>query len=151
MKRFLRNYGMLGLSLLALFASGLFIGRLTSPRMPVSAAPVTDAAGGPEAWVAVASRGLVRDLKLDPTQEQQMRQRLEPVAAALYGDQERTLFQMHLRLLMLHDTLAKDGGLDDAQLGRLAVSRAKLKGLIIQKFPRMVRTNPSLAIEDKEP
>ncbi len=150
MKQFFRNYGVLGSSLLALFVSGVSIGRLTSPRIPppVSAAAVP--AADSESWVTAASRGLVRDLKLGEAQERQIRQQLEPVAAALYADQERTLFQMHLRLLMLHDTLAREGGLDAPQLQRLAVSRAKLKELIIQKFPVMVRANPSLAIESGE-
>jgi hypothetical protein len=147
MKRFFHNYGVLGFSLVALFASGVSIGRFASPRATNPASPVADPPGGPESWVTVASQGLVRDLKLDGTQERQIRQQLEPVAAALYADQERALFQMHLRLLLFHDTLAKKGGLDDTQLTRLAVSRAKLKGLIIRKFPTMVRRNPSLALD----
>jgi hypothetical protein len=151
MKRILRNYGVIGISLTALFAAGVSIGRLTSSRAPEPEAAATDSASGPKSWVSIASRGLARDLQLDEAQERQVRQQLEPVAAALYGDRERTLFQMHLRLLGLHDTLVKDGGLDDSQLRRLAVSRAKLKSLIIRKFPRMVRANPSLAIEIDEP
>jgi hypothetical protein len=50
---------------------------------------------------------------------------------------------MHLRLLELHDTLAKAGNLDPDQLQRLGRSRLKLKELIIAKFPRMVRENPT--------
>lgn len=151
MKRFIRNYGVLGLSLITLFASGISIGRFSARRPPSPVAPAIDVAGGPASWVALASRGLIRDLDLDDTQQQQVRQRLEPVAQALYGDQERTLFQMHLRLLMLHDTLAKDGCLTEPQKVRLAHSRAKLKDLIIQKFPSMVCGNPSLAIESNQP
>lgn len=151
MKRFLHHYGVLGLSLITLFASGISIGRFSARRPPSPVAPALDVAGGPASWVTLASRGLVRDLALDDAQQRQVRQQLEPVAQALYGDQERTLFQMHLRLLMLHDTLAKEGGLTEPQQARLAHSRAKLKDLIIQKFPSMVRGNPSLAIESNPP
>lgn len=151
MKRFLHNYGVLGLSLITLFASGISIGRFSARQLPSPVAPALDVAGGPASWVTLASRGLVRDLELDEAQLRQVRQRLEPVAQALYSDQERTLFQMHLRLLMLHDTLAKEGGLTEPQQVRLAHSRAKLKDLIIRKFPSMVRSNPSLAIESNPP
>jgi hypothetical protein len=151
MRRILRVYGVLVVSLVALFVSGVSIGRLTSPKPSLPASSGADAATEPQSWVAIASRGLVRDLGLDETQEREMVQHLEPVAAALYRDQERALFQMHLRLLGLHDTLAKDAGLDESQLRRLAVSRAKLKGLIIDKFPRMVRANPTLEVEAELP
>jgi hypothetical protein len=151
MKTILRNYGVLAISLIALFASGVSIGRLSLSRVPAAVAPTSDIGMDPESWVATASRGLVRDLELDNGQERKVREQLEPVAAALFSDQERTLFQMHLRLLMLHDTLAKEGSLDQAQLGRLAISRSKLKSLIVQKFPRMVRANPTLAIETEKP
>ena len=146
MKRFFQHYGLLVLSLGALFASGVGIGRLTSPRSRPVVQPAADVPGGPESWVAAARRGLVKDLHLDATQELKVRQQLEPVATAIYADQERALFQMHLRLLELHDTLAKEASLDDHQLKRLAASRTKLKDLIIRMFPAKVRSNPSLAI-----
>lgn len=150
MKRFIQRYGILGLSLFALFASGVGIGRHASPRPhPVAQPAAVETSANPEAWVAAASRGLVQDLRLDISQELKVRQQLEPVAVAIYADQERALFQMHLRLLEFHDSLAKQGSLDERQLGRLAASRAKLKDLIIRKFPRSVRANPSLVIGEQ--
>ncbi|MCX6874134.1 MAG: hypothetical protein NTW21_10050 [Verrucomicrobia bacterium] len=146
MTRFIQHYGILVLSLLTLFASGLCIGRLTARRPQPAMLPALDTPAGPESWVAAASRGLVRDLHLDEAQELQVRQQLEPVALAIFTDQERVLFQMHLRLLELHDTLAKADSLDQDQLERLVVSRAKLRELIIRKFPLRVRDNPALAI-----
>jgi len=145
-KRFIQHYGLLGLSLAALFASGVGIGRYAAPRPQPAPPPAVETSGSSEAWGTAASRGLVQDLQLDASQELKVRQQLEPVAVAIYADQERALFQMHLRLLELHDTLAKQGTLDARQLGRLAASRAQLKDLIIRKFPRSVRANPSLAI-----
>lgn len=149
MKRILQSYGIIVLSLLALFGSGVFVGRTTAPVKHETAGPPAESPADADAWVANASRGLVRDLNLDDTQQDVVKQRLETVAASIFGDQERALFQMHLRLLELHDTLAKDGTLNAGQLQRLGRSRAKLKELIIHKFPRMVRENPSLVISDK--
>jgi hypothetical protein len=150
-KQILQRYGILVLSLLGLFASGLWIGRMTSPRPEQAAQTAVDTPSGPDAWVAAASRGLANDLQLDDAQQQQVRQKLNPVAAAIFSDQERALFQMHLRLLELHDTLAKEGSLNAQQIKRLATSRAKLKNLIIRKFPRLVRENPSLALGSESP
>lgn len=149
MKRILQSYGIIALSLLALFGSGVFVGRMTAPVKHETAARPAASPADADAWVANASRGLVRDLQLDEAQQGVVKQHLETVAAYIFGDQERALFQMHLRLLELHDTLAKDGTLDGSQLQRLARSRAKLKELIILKFPRMVRENPSLVISEK--
>jgi len=98
--------------------------------------------------VAAASQGLVRELGLSPDQQRQVRDQLVPVSAALYADQERALFQMHLRLLLFHDSLAASGVLDPKQAKRLAASRAKLRSLIVGRFPDMVRGDPVLAAEE---
>ncbi len=147
MKRIFQSYGILTLSLITLFASGVFIGRMTSPQQPQAVKTAADLAAEPDAWMAAASRGLVRDLKLDATQQDHLRSQLEPVAHAIFSDRERALFQMHLRLLEFHDQLAKEPLMDDSQLRHLASSRAKLKELIIARFPNMVRQNPTLAIQ----
>jgi len=148
-KRVFHSYGIIILSLIALFGSGIFVGRMTAPVKPETASPPSEVPANADAWVANASRGLVRDLKLDEAQQVLVREKLDTVATAIFSDQERALFQMHLRLLELHDTLAKDATLNGSQLQRLGQSRAKLKELIIHKFPRMVRENPSLVISDK--
>jgi hypothetical protein len=147
-KRILQSYGILVLSLLALFASGMFIGRMTAPSPRQALRPAAPVPADANAWVATASRGLVNDLQLDDAQQQLVRRQLDPVADAIFADQERALFQMHLRLLELHDSLAKTGSLSDPQLTRLGLSRAKLKELIIRKFPRMVRENPTLVVSE---
>lgn len=146
MKKNFKTNGILVLSLGALFASGVAIGRLTAPGVRNPESPATAAPADAEAWMAAASRGLVKDLQLDEDQQQVVRAKLEPVATALFSDQKRALFQMHLRLLEFHDTLAGTRTLTEQQGMRLAVSRAKLKDLIIRKFPTLVRGNPSLAI-----
>lgn len=149
MKRILQSYGMLVLSLLTLFASGVFVGRMTAPVPVRASAPAATVPADAAAWVTAASRGLAEELKLDEAQLQLVRTQLDPVAASIFSDRERALFQMHLRLLELHDTLARQGSLSDSQLKRLAASRTKLRELIIRTFPRQVRENPVLAIGEK--
>lgn len=144
--KLLQSYGILFLSLIALFASGVFVGRLTSPTYRLATQPTVNVPPDAGEWVLTASRGLGKDLKLDENQLQAVRKQLEPVATMIFADQERGLFQMHLRLLELHDTLGRDGALNERQLKRLGASRAKLKNLIIQKFPNRVRENPTFAI-----
>lgn len=151
MKKLITSRAVLGLSLVALFASGIGIGRMTAPGSRQAARPAMRFPANPETWVDAASRALVKDLKLDPAQQQKVQQQLDPVATAIFSDQERALFQMHLRLLELHDTLAATGNLNPVQGTRLAASRAQLRELIIRKFPRLVRGNPSLAIRNDSP
>jgi hypothetical protein len=147
-KHILKTYGILALSLLALFGSGMVTGRLTAQRQRPPGDPAAAGAKTPEAWVAAASQGLVRELDLSADQERQVRDRLVPVSTALHADQQRALFQMHLRLLLFHDSLATSGLLEQDQAHRLAASRAKLRDLIIARFPDMVRGNPVLAAEE---
>lgn len=147
MKRFLQSYGTLCFSLIVLFASGIFIGRMTAPKVTKTAKAQAEAIVAADAWVAAASRSLVSDLKLDENQQSKLQESLSPVAEAIFSDRERALFQMHLRLLELHDHLVKDVSMTESQLKRLAASRAKLKDLIIAKFPNSVRQNPSLAVQ----
>ena len=129
MKKIFKTYGILVLSLVALFASGVTIGRLTAPVVKNPVRPAAATPADAEAWMATASRGLVKNLQLDEAQQKIVRAELEPVATTLFSDQERALFQMHLRLLEFHDTLAGIGTLNESQRMRLAVSRAKLKNL----------------------
>ncbi|MBN8460416.1 MAG: hypothetical protein J0M04_21515 [Verrucomicrobia bacterium] len=146
MKQIFKTYGILALSLVALFASGIVTGRLTAPKSG-NVPPATVDTRIPGDWLDSASRALVRELDLNADQTRQVREQLVPVSAALHEDQERAMFQMHLRLLMFHDTLGASGTLSPAQTARLAASRAKLKSLIIGRFPDMVRGNPVLAGE----
>ena len=149
MNHLLKSYGVLTCSLLTLLASGIVIGRLTAPPPTPPPALAADPSGSPEAWTLTATRALVRDLRLDASQQETIADLLPPVANALYDDQERTLFQMHLRLLLLHDSLAAKANLTHSQQQRLATSRAKLKDLIIAKFPARVSANPDLKIESR--
>ena len=147
MKHAFKTYGILALSLLVLFVSGIVTGRLTAPRSQPPVGTAAAAAKTPEGWLDAATQGLVRELRLNPDQERQVREQLLPVSAALHADQERALFQMHLRLLLFHDSLAASGTLNGEQKNRLGQSRTKLKNLIIGRFPDKIRGNPVLASE----
>lgn len=143
MNQRLKTHAVMAASLAALFASGVLIGRLTAPDPPVAAA----AASKVEPWAAAASRTLAADLQLDATQRQRLDEILAPVGSDLREDQESALFTMHLRMLRVHDTIAAGLPLSAAQSARLASSRAKLKDLIIGRFPQKVSGNPKLALE----
>ncbi len=132
----------LAASLAALFVSGVVIGRLTAPAPP-AVAPSANATS----WAESASRTLTTDLQLDAAQQQRIDAILAPVGTALNEDQESALFTMYLRLLRVHDTFAAEMPLSSAQSMRLAASRAKLKGLIIERFPQNVSENPKLALD----
>ena len=145
MTRLLHRYGILILSLAALFGSGLTIGRITAPAATSRAAAAAPTAHATESWLESASRSLKRDLQLSPAQETALQDELEATSVALREDQERALFQMHLRLLVLHDSMARSVALNPDQTRKLADSRSKLKRLIVAKFPDMVRSNPKFA------
>ena len=136
-------HAVLAASLAALFVSGVVIGRLTAPAPPAAAAPSAQTTS----WTDSASRTLAADLQLDSAQQQHINAILSPVGAALNEDQESALFTMHLRMLRVHDAIAAEMKLSPAQSRRLAASRAKLKGLIIERFPQKVSENPKLALE----
>lgn len=138
----LKSHAVLAASLAALFASGLVIGRLTAPASTTTAPPARAAS-----WAESASRTLAADLRLDASQQQKIDAILAPVGTAIHDDQESALFTMYLRMLRLHDTISTEIPLSAAQSARLAASRAKLKGLIIERFPQKVSENPKLALD----
>ena len=143
MIRRFKSHVLLAASLAVLFASGLVIGRLTAPAPTVASTPPADDGS----WMEAASRALAADLQLDAAQQQRIDGILAPVGTALGEDMESASFTMHLRLLQVHDTIAAEVPLSAAQSARLAASRAKLKGLIIGRFPERVAQNPALASE----
>lgn len=138
----LKSHAVLAASLAALFASGLVIGRLTAPASTTTAPPARAAS-----WAESASRTLAADLRLDASQQQKIDAILAPVGTAIHDDQESALFTMYLRMLRVHDTISTEIPLSAAQSARLAASRAKLKGLIIERFPQKVSENPKLALD----
>lgn len=143
MNRRVKSHAVMVASLAALFASGVVIGRFTAPAEPIAISSLSK----PEPWADAAARSLTADLQLDANQQQQITVILESVGNDLGEDQERALFTMHLRMLRLHDTIAAELPLSGVQSARLETSRAKLKDLIIGRFPQNVSGDPRLALE----
>lgn len=139
----LKTHAVLAASLAALFASGIVIGRLTVAAPPAAAPPAAKTGS----WAESASRTLAADLRLDASQQEKIDAILAPVGTAIHDDQESALFTMYLRMLRVHDTISTEIPLSAAQSARLAASRAKLKGLIIERFPQRVSENPKLALD----
>jgi hypothetical protein len=143
MSQRLKIHAVLTASLAALFVSGVVIGRLTAPVPPAATATTAET----KSWTEAASRTLATDLQLDAGQQQSIAAILTPVGTALHEDHESALFTMYLRMLRVHDTIAAEMQLSSAQSLRLAASRAKLKSLIIERFPQRVSENPKLALD----
>ena len=144
----LRHSALLLLSVLVLFGSGLWVGRLTAPRPAVASAPLMEA--GPEQRALEARRRLTAELSLTPAQQERLASELAATGTALFDDQERGLFQMHLRLLKLHDTMTTMTEWQPAQLKQLKKSRGQLRDLIISRFPAMIKNEAVLAGEPPE-
>lgn len=150
MKYLFKTYGIIAISLLALFGSGIIVGRLTAPsktpanqgqQIPLNAAD----------WAEKASQALVRQLALTPDQEAKLRTELAPVSEAMHASQERALLQMHLRLLHFHDTLAAKGILDPNQAQLLARSRVQLLKLIRKRFSSILGTDTNHSDNFEQP
>jgi hypothetical protein len=83
---------------------------------------------------------LVADLELTPEQQGRVKPFLNTAADRVFMERDRALLQMHLRLLEVHKTLAKDAALREPQKKRLAASRAKLKDSILSRFGSLLKT-----------
>lgn len=139
----IKMHAVLAASLVALFISGIAIGRLTA-RGAVSAAAKP---AQTTSWTEAASGSLAADLQFDAAQQQQADAILAAVGSALNEDQENALFTMYLRMLKVHDAIESGVTLSAAQSTRLAASRGRLKNLIIERFPQKVSQSAILALE----
>ncbi|MFZ9936705.1 MAG: hypothetical protein ACO3JG_06555 [Luteolibacter sp.] len=138
----IKTHALLAASLAALFISGMTIGRLTAPGAPVAATPAET-----RSWAQAASGRLAADLELDTVQQQQADKILATVSRAIDEDKEKALFTMYLRMLRVHDAIDAGVTLSAAQSARLSASRARLKSLILERFPQRVSQDPLLALD----
>ena len=133
------SYALLAVSLGGIFAAGgtvgYFVGKEAPAVTPAGDAVIGTAPGAsPELWAGQAFENLAGDLQLTESQRGKVRPYIEATAERVFGERERALFQMHLRLLEVHDALARETVLTEAQRKRLAQSRAKLKASIVGRF-----------------
>lgn len=140
------SYALLAVSLGGIFAAGGAVGYYAgkSSAVPVSGLQtVIGTAGGsasPEQWAGQAFDSLAGELKLTDVQRGRIKPYLAATADRVFFERDRALLQMHLRLLEVHDALAKEHALTEAQQKRLAQSRAKLKTSILGRFSGILRT-----------
>ena len=126
-----------------LFASGLAIGyRLGEQRAATASVSAADTTVSPDDWTTRACDALQHDLALSPEQSDRVRSHLTEASQGIFLDRERALLQIHLRILEVHDVLARDPSLNDQQKLRLKTSRAKLRSLITSKFADLLRDSP---------
>jgi len=148
----LPSYTLLALSLGGIFAAGGTVGYLAGKRPGPAQDPAistisTTNSTSPEQWADQAFENLAGDLKLTAPQRLKMRPFLLEAAGKVFMERDRALFQMHLRLLEAHDTLASESNLDPSQQKRLKQSRDKLKASISARFADILRDNPSAVPE----
>jgi hypothetical protein len=148
------SYGLLVISLGGIFAAGgsigYFMGKDSRPAAAADPAAgwIGSASGAsPETWADQAFESLAGDLKLSADQRQKVRPYLNSASGRVFVERDRALLQMHLRLLEVHNSLAKETSLDPAQKKRLMGSRAKLKAFILSRFAVLLK-NESVSLPD---
>ena len=143
-----QRYAVMFLSLGTLFATGLAIGYRIGQESAsgIAVGTVKPAPGNAtptaEEWAGQACEALRRELSLTPPQADLVRQHLVSASRGIFLDRDRALFQIHLRLLEVHDMLSRDLTLDEPQRHRLKSSREKLRALITERFAEILKDNP---------
>ncbi len=135
---------LLALSLGGIFAAGGAVGYWVGRGEIAAPIGLEDAIGSapgasPQRWAEQALERLAGDLQLTGEQRLAVQPHLEVAADRIFRERDRALLQMHLRLLEVHDTLARELGLEPGQAKRLAQSRAKLKASILARFASLLQ------------
>jgi len=144
---YLKRYGLITVSLAALFASGLAAGyrwgSLSSAGKSVAPVVVKEAAEStPDQWIENAALALQKDLGLNDSQALQVRSAIAGPAIGIFTEKRQANFKIHLRLLEAHDTLARDAGLTGPQKAMLKARREQLRRHILDKFKDIIGDKP---------
>lgn len=152
MKRFLQRYGILILSLGALFASGIAAGyRWGAVETARTVAPFETPPGreaSPEQWTENAAAALQKDLSLDDAQTDKIRQSIAGPSREIFEEKHRANLKIHLRLLEAHDKLARDVELSSKQQALLKLRREQLRKLILEKFRDLIGDKPDAVLSN---
>ena len=100
--------GKVALALLVILASGVGLGWFACEAHRTSAESPPEAGRTPlaaELWAERALKTLSQELHLTAQQEQQIRPVLQNASVKMDLDRERTLFQLHLQVLKIHDEM----------------------------------------------
>lgn len=142
MKRFLKRYGLLTLSLGVLFAGGIAAGYRWGQVRPVNVTAKPAPETTPEQWGENAAAALQKDLGLTEAQTENVRRSMSGPSQEIFAERHRANLKIHLRLLEVHDTLARDVDLSEKQKAVLKLRREQLRKLILEKFRDLLGDKP---------
>ena len=146
MNFYLKRYGPITLSLGVLFASGVAAGYRwgqASARQTVAPVVVKEAAETtPDQWIENAALALQKDLGLNESQSLAVRSAIAGPALGIFTEKRQANLKIHLRLLEVHDTLARDAGLTGPQKAMLKARREQLRRQILEKFKDIIGEKP---------
>lgn len=125
----------------AVFLGGGGVGYYLA-NSPAPAPPMTIPSGA--VWSADILGRLTRDLKLTPEQQEVFARPLNEAGQKIADQRERSLFQIHLEVLAVHDRLLDiPGELAPAQESRLKKSRDLLQQTISERFSTLLDQDPT--------
>ncbi len=153
MKRFIKRYWAITLSLTVLFGSGIAAGFRWGQHQGTGPAGVEPAAPGtpeltPEQWAENAAAALQKDLGLNAGQADRVRESIAGPSREIFSEKHRANMKIHLRLLEAHDRLANDVDLTDKQKALLRVRREQLRNVIREKFRDLLGDKPDPLLSD---
>jgi len=143
--RYLKRYGLITGSLAVLFGSGIAAGYRWGRSGGPSDRGLTSnghAEATPEQWSESAAVALQRDLGLTDGQTDSIRRSLGGPSQQIFDDRRKANLKIHLRLLELHDNLAREMDLSDKQKTILLRRREQLRDLIMEKFRDLIGDKP---------
>lgn len=132
--------GKVALALLVILASGIGLGWFArEARKPPAdtSPPPGNTAEAVTHWTDRALKTLTEELKLTPEQERQIRPLLQETSRKMDLDRERALFELHLRVLRVHDEMRPL--LQPDQLPALERMRLRLQQDIKQRFAPLLK------------
>jgi hypothetical protein len=125
----------------AVFLGGGGVGYYLA-NSPAPAPPTTVSSGA--VWSADILGRLTRDLGLTPEQQVVFARALDEAGQQIADQRERSLFQIHLEVLAVHDRLLDiPGELAPAQESRLKKSRDLLQQTISERFSSLLDQDPA--------
>jgi mannose-6-phosphate isomerase class I len=140
--------GCLTLLFVSGLAAGYFWGRQTPEVVLAEKGKAQTESLTAEQWAGNAAAALQKDLGLSHGQRESVRRGMAEPAREIFGERRMADFKIHLRLLGVHDDLARDAGLSDEQKATLRQRREQLRRHILEKFKDLAsaHTDPVLSV-----
>lgn len=151
MKRLATEHWRIAAALAAIFLGGQVFGyvlatrdRERPPAAVEPAVPDPGTADDPTEWTGAVVARLSDELALRPEQAAAIEPLVQSTALKVARQRQRTLFQIHLQLLELHDEL--DPLLDSDQQDRLRLARKELETTIRERFAPLLDESAGIDI-----